>query len=79
MSLEIQTYIANASDTLAGPWLSRLEELGMVCEFHPAFSISTQSGFLPVKLRLINPTQECFRSDDYLSGFEFDTYDFDLN
>jgi len=71
MALEVEMYLPSANDSLIQPWLDRLAELGMRCEFHPDFSFSSQNGHLPIRLRNLKPTRDEFKDRDFLSGFEF--------
>ncbi len=76
--LETLTFLRSVDDTLVVPWLEKLSDLGMDCELHPAFSFSSQRGFLPIRLGLRRPVRGLPTSTTYLTGFEFYLSDFEL-
>ncbi len=79
MSLEMNTFVKSIDDSIVPQWLSAFEVLGMKCEIHPEFSFADQTGFLPFKLSLSSPAHKEWEGKSFLTGFEFDISDFDLN
>lgn len=77
MSLEMCTYAAAVDDDLIPRWVGRMNELGMHCEIHPEFSFH-DTGFLPFKVTLERSKHDQLVGTPYLTGFEFDMSDFNL-
>jgi hypothetical protein len=79
MSLDIETYVPSVNDSQIPLWLSRMKELGMICEIHPKFSFPKQSGFLPFKLQIHDSAHQELNGVDFLTGFEYYISDFDFD
>ena len=77
MSLEITVYANQLSDDYIPRIIARLNDFEMVCEVHPDFSFSGQTGFVPFKYRLTNPPFEILRDKELMTGFEMYINDFD--
>jgi hypothetical protein len=78
MSLEMDTFVPAVDGGHIPLWLSRMRELGMVCEIHPGFSFDTHSGFLPFKLRIQDSSHADLNGIDFMTGFEYYISDFSL-
>jgi len=79
MSLEIQTFVPSVKDSQIPLWLSRMAELGMLCEIYPAFSFVTHSGFVPFKLQIQDSAHPELNGVGFLTGFEYYISDFSLD
>jgi hypothetical protein len=75
----MRVFVPAADDSLIPRWLNRLNSLGMKCEIHPDFSFASHSGFLPFKVELQRSSHAQLVGNEYLTGFEFNMTDFDLN
>lgn len=77
MSYDLIVYLRNMDDGLIAPWMKKMAENGLICEFHPEFSFTAPSGFLPVKVRVLKSTVPELTNRDYLACFELyrDVYD----
>ncbi len=78
MSLEMDTFVPSVADTHIPLWLSRMRELGMLCEIDPGFSFATHTGFLPFKLRIQDSAHTDLNGIDFMTGFEYYISDFSL-
>ncbi|MFZ6012608.1 MAG: hypothetical protein ACOYXT_19850 [Bacteroidota bacterium] len=78
MSLDIIVYTRELSNDLIPKIQKRLNDFEMICELHPKFSFSDQTGFLPFKFQLTNPPFEKLRNKTLMSGFELYIDDFDF-
>lgn len=79
MSLEMIVFANDVEDKLIPLWINEFEQLGMICELHPEFSFGGQTGFLPIKLKLLKPCHDDWIDKYFLTGFEFYLHDFDLS
>ena len=72
-------FSSEVDDKLIPQWLNELERHGMECEFHPDFSFTDQTGYLPIKLKILNPCHDAWINKHFLTGFEFYLDDFNLD
>ncbi|WP_338841265.1 hypothetical protein [Flavobacterium ginsenosidimutans] len=78
MSLDMNVFVEDLSDSIIPEILKRLNDFDMKVEIHPDFSFQTQTGFLPFKFTLENSKFDILKDKELLSGFELyiDDYDF---
>ena len=79
MSLEYRVFVQSVDDTIVPRWLEDLNALNMRCDIHPEFSFTDQAGLLPFKLNIQSGTRPELLNQDFVSGFEFDMEDFDID
>ncbi|WJS96480.1 hypothetical protein NYQ10_08455 [Flavobacterium johnsoniae] len=79
MSLDINVYVEDLSDSIIPEILKRLNDFDMKVKIHPDFSFQTQTGFLPFKFTLQNSKFDILKDKELLSGFELyiDDYNFE--
>lgn len=81
MSIDLNLYL----NDVPGNWIEqvtkRLAEFGLVCEVHPEFEsiYESHTGFLPIKMKLVNVGLAAARDKDYLTGFECAFVDFNYD
>ncbi|HVE57269.1 MAG TPA: hypothetical protein VNB22_10610 [Pyrinomonadaceae bacterium] len=76
MSFELSVHTPEILTNLESSWLKALSEEGLICEFHPSFSVNSWGGgLLPEKVQILKnsfPTSNKYGEDPLLAGFELD-------
>lgn len=78
MSLDLNVFVKQIDDTIIKKWMEYMNQFDMECEIYPDFTFTDYSGFLPFKIKFKNTENEAFRDKEFISGFEFYKYEFDL-
>lgn len=80
MSTDLNVYVPALDRELLPKLKRRLIDFGMECEFHPdfAFDQETDSGFLPIKMRVSSSDAQHYPDFEILTGIEIfiDDYDY---
>ena len=76
MAFELSVYTPKILENLESRWLDALAAEGLVCEFHPNFTIANNHrGFLPISVRVRKNSflnSEKYGEKTLLGGFELD-------
>lgn len=78
MSLYLNVYVDKIDDQIIPKWIERMNQFDIECEIHPDFSFDDHSGFLPFKIKLINPINKDLEGRELIAGFEFYKDEFNL-
>lgn len=70
MSYDLYAYFESVNDSIIPQWILEMKKNHFECEFHPKFSFKTQSGFLPIKVRILKSHITRLCNNDFVSGFE---------
>lgn len=78
MSIDLHVYVPSLSHEMIPAVIKRIKVAGVECELEPGSVLLDESGFLPIRMRIVSPAAPAqIRGQDLITGFEYGVKNFD--
>lgn len=78
MSVDLYVYVPSLSHEMIPAIINRIKTAGVECELAPGSVLLDDSGFLPIRMRVVSPDAPAqIRGQDLITGFEYGVNNFD--